>query len=109
MTRRATTTSDEVARSLLKSSRYRAKRDGIRHSLTLADIHVPERCPVLGLRLRKTKGRAGPASPSLDRIDPRRGYVPGNVVVVSWRANEIKKDATVQELELVACFYQQLE
>jgi len=103
------TTSNEVARSLLKSSRYRAKRDGIRHTLTLADINVPERCPVLGMRLRKTKGRAGPSSPSLDRINPRRGYVRGNVVVVSWRANEIKKDATVHELELVARFYQQLE
>jgi len=108
MTSRATTTSDEVARSLLKSSRYRAKRDGIRHSLTLADINVPERCPVLGLRLRKTKGRAGPASPSLDRISPRKGYVPGNVLVVSWRANELKKNGTADELARVGSFYLRL-
>ncbi|MEF2249319.1 hypothetical protein [Ralstonia solanacearum] len=100
--------SDGVARLLLKSSRYRAKRAGIRHSLALADIHVPERCPVLGIRLKPTQGRAGPASPSLDRINPRRGYVRGNVIVVSWRANELKKNATLDEMERVAAFYRQL-
>ena len=104
----ATTTSNEVARTLLKSSKYRAKRDGIRHTLTLADIVVPERCPVLGLLLRKTKGRQGPNSPSLDRLNPRLGYVRGNVLVVSWRANAIKKDATPRELALVGSFYTQL-
>jgi hypothetical protein len=98
----------DIARSLLRNSRYRAKRDGIRHTLTLSDIAVPTHCPVLGLRLRVSKGRASPASPSLDRINPRRGYVPGNVIVVSWRANEIKKDALPDELDRVAAFYRQL-
>lgn len=103
-----TVRSDDVARTLLKTSRYRAKRDGTRHTLTLADIYVPDRCPVLGMRLRPATGRASPASPSLDRINPRRGYVPGNVLVVSWRANELKKNSTPEELELVASFYRQL-
>ncbi|AMR79437.1 MULTISPECIES: hypothetical protein [Cupriavidus] len=100
--------SDGIARLLLKSSRYRAKRGGLRHTLTLADIYVPDRCPVLGLRLIPSKGRAGPNSPSLDRIDSRKGYVPGNVIVVSWRANELKKNATLLEMERVAAFYRQL-
>jgi hypothetical protein len=104
----ATTTSNEVARTLLKSSKYRAKLNGLRHTLTLADIVVPERCPVLGLPLRKTKGRQGPNSPSLDRLNPRLGYVPSNVLVVSWRANEIKKNATPRELAAVGSFYTQL-
>lgn len=105
----AAKTSDEIARSLLKSSRYRAKRGGLRHTLTLADINVPTHCPVLGLRLRpSTSGRAAPNSPSLDRINPRRGYVPGNVIVVSWRCNELKKNASLSEMEQVCAFYQQL-
>jgi hypothetical protein len=103
-----TSRSDGIARTLLRLSKYRAKRDGIRHTLTLADIHVPEYCPVLGIRLKPSKGRAGPASPSLDRINPRRGYTPDNVVVVSWRANSIKKDGTPEELERVASFYRQI-
>jgi hypothetical protein len=45
---------------------------------------------------------------SLDRIDNTKGYVPGNVVVVSYRANRIKSDATAQELLRIARFYAQL-
>jgi hypothetical protein len=99
---------DSIARALLRNSRYRAKRNGIRHTLALADIHVPTHCPVLGLRLKQSSGRAGPASPSLDRIDSRKGYTPGNVVVISWRANELKKNATPDELDRVASFLRQL-
>lgn len=100
--------SKAIARTLLRNSRYRAKRDAIKHTLTLADFEVPTHCPVLGVRLRPSSGRAGPYSPSLDRIDPSQGYVPGNVVVVSWRVNELKKDATVQEMERICAFYQQV-
>lgn len=104
-----TSPSKGIERLLLKSSRYRAKRAGLKHTLTLADIYVPERCPVLGMRLRpSTTGRASPSSPSLDRINPRRGYVPGNVIVVSWRCNELKKNATLSEMERVAAFYQRI-
>lgn len=100
--------SEAIARTLLRNSRSRAKRNGVKHTLTLADIHVPERCPVLGLRLKPSKGRAGPASPSLDRINPRKGYVPGNILVVSWRVNELKKNADLSEMDRVASFYRQL-
>ena len=37
-------------------------------------------------------------SPSLDRTDPKLGYILGNVRVLSWRANYLKGDATVQEI-----------
>lgn len=103
-----TTTSNEVARSLLKSSKYRARLAGLPHTLQLSDVVIPELCPVLGLPLRKTLGRQGPHSPSLDRLDPAQGYVPGNVVVVSWRVNALKKDATPHELVRIASYYSQL-
>ena len=41
-------------------------------------------------------------SPSIDRIDPEGGYVPGNVVVISWRANQLKLDGNAHELRLIA-------
>ena len=42
------------------------------------------------------------------RIDNGKGYIVGNVIVVSFRANTIKSNATVEELERVAFFYRGL-
>jgi len=95
-------------RHLLDHARRRAKAKGIPFSLTLEDIHVPRYCPALGIELRVNEGIVGPDSPSLDRIIPSLGYVPGNVIVVSHLANTIKSYATVEQLLLVAAFYQQL-
>lgn len=60
-------------------------------------------CPLLGIPLvmQPGKGRQ-PDSPSLDRIDSSRGYTKNNVWIISTRANTIKNDATVEELELIA-------
>lgn len=44
----------------------------------------------------------GDDSYSLDRIDSSRGYVKGNIWVISLRANRIKNDSTVEELRLIA-------
>lgn len=59
---------------------------------------VPTYCPIFGIKLVPGVGRQSPNSPSLDRIIPKKGYVPGNVQVISWRANSLKKDANLREL-----------
>jgi hypothetical protein len=92
---------------LLQNARQRALRYGLPFDLTLDDILVPEQCPVLGIPLRTGEGKASPYSPSLDRIDPRLGYVRGNVLVLSHRANTLKSDATPVELRQVADFLEQ--
>lgn len=89
---------------LLQNAKGRARRGKIPFDLTAADVTVPETCPILGIPLRIGEGSASPNSPSLDRIDPQRGYVRGNVLVISHRANTIKSDATPEELRLVAQF-----
>ena len=68
-------------------------------------------CPVLGIKMKwgdAFKKYAGDSSPSLDKIIPNKGYVKGNVIWISWRANDIKKNATVDELEQVLSFYKNL-
>lgn len=85
-------------------ARKRARRDGTPFEITPADIVVPAECPVLGIPLFTADGRSGNRrhSPSLDRIDPRKGYVRGNVVVMSLQANRIKSNATCDEVMRVA-------
>ncbi len=89
---------------ILTRCRYRAKKHGIPFDLTIEDIIIPERCPVLGIPLDRggvgTKG-GRPNSPSLDRMRPAGGYVKANVRVISNRANTLKCDATIAELEAV--------
>lgn len=85
-------------KSLLYSARRRAKERDIPFSITEEDIFIPEFCPLLGMPLVTTHSRHQDDSPSLDRIEPHKGYVRGNVWVISCRANRIKNDATIQEL-----------
>lgn len=94
---------------MLRNARHRSEKRGLPFDLTLDDLEpllVP-RCPVLGIRMVPASGRKGPSeqSPSLDRIVPEKGYVRGNVVIISGRANRIKSDATCAELSALADFY----
>lgn len=84
---------------LLSDAKQRAKRRGLEFNLTLDDFEIPDVCPVFGKPLRKGTRGACDDAPSLDRVDSRKGYVPGNVKVVSFRANVLKNDATLEELE----------
>lgn len=106
----------DPVKAMLSLARSRCKKSGLEFTLTPADIQIPEFCPILGIKLTLGLGQgwgqklvARDTSASLDRIDNSKGYIPGNVVVVSYRANRIKSDATVSELLRVARFYAQLD
>ncbi len=79
-----------VPQSLLRAARRRARQRGLEFTITVADIVVPETCPLLGIPLFISDGTQSANSPSLDRIDNERGYVPGNVWVISYLANARK-------------------
>lgn len=88
-------------RVLYRTAKARAKRKNINFTITLKDIVIPKKCPLLGIDLVKSSGKAKFNSPSLDRIDNTKGYIPGNVWVISYRANKLKNDASLGELELL--------
>ncbi|WP_458098586.1 hypothetical protein [Roseomonas sp. WA12] len=109
------------------SLRYRARRKGLPATIDAAFLerNLPVVCPVLGIPLQIHAGvgqGCRPDSPTVDRIDNRRGYTPDNVVVVSARANCIKGNRTREEIlarartealfpqdaDLVALFYARL-
>ena len=94
---------------MLARIKRRAKEKGFAFSITHEDIQVPAVCPVLGIPLYVGDGGPTDNSPELDRIDNNKGYVKGNVMVVSRRANRIKNDATLDELERIASFYRYLQ
>lgn len=89
----------------MQGARDRSKRAGCECLLSKDDILIPDVCPVLGLPLEVIGGKFSDNSPTLDRIDNNKGYTKGNVLVVSWRANRLKADATLQELRMIAAFY----
>lgn len=91
---------------LWTGAKGRAKTRGLEFNIEVSDIVIPEFCPVLGLKLEKGKGEQQDSSPTLDRIDSSKGYIKGNIEVISWRANRLKNDATPEELRKVADYYE---
>lgn len=86
---------------LYAAIKSKAKRKGIEFNLTLEDIIFPEICPLLEIKLQMNKGHMEDNSYSLDRIDNTKGYIKGNVWVISNKANKIKNDATLEDLQLL--------
>ena len=88
------------ARRLWGKSKKRARESGIEFTLTPQDIFAvfPDKCPILLIELAFVKG-INDCLPSLDRVDNTRGYVPGNVRVISWKCNYVKKDLTLEQIE----------
>lgn len=86
---------------MLRKARRRSREKGMECNITRDDITIPDFCPVLGIPLARTAVKVSHGSPSLDRIDNSKGYVRGNVRVISYRANILKSNATVDELERV--------
>lgn len=96
---------------LVSSCKQTAKNKGLPFNLVKEDVVIPTHCPVLGIELRMgTNGLQAcrDAAPSIDRIVPEKGYVRGNIIVVSFRANRIKSNATADEILAVGAFYKEL-
>jgi hypothetical protein len=91
---------------MIKAAKQRAVKQGVSMTLCVKNLAIPEFCPVLGIKMEFGigKGTRSPSSPSLDRLDPRGGYTPENVRVISWKANRLKSDATLAELEAIVAY-----
>jgi len=85
------------AEKLLHRAKKRASENGREFTITINDIIIPTHCPITGrpLDIHSQEGEGF----SLDRIDNSKGYVPGNVAVISHRMNTLKCSATVEEVE----------
>ncbi len=90
---------------LWNKAKTRSSNLNLPFDIERSDIVIPDKCPVLGIDLFITKKTLGDNSPTIDRFDPAKGYVKGNITVISAKANRIKNNATLEELEKVYNWY----
>ena len=96
------------ARNSAASARRRGAKQGLMNSLSPRIRSLGQntaRCFHGSNCTTRAAFRHDPAAASLDRIDGNKGYVPGNVNVVSLRANLLRKDMTNRELRALADFH----
>jgi hypothetical protein len=86
---------------ILTKAKQRAKERGLEFNLTIEDIIIPEVCPVLGIPIIRDLSKLNENSPTLDRVDNTKGYVKGNVCIISHRANVIKSYGSLEEHQKV--------
>lgn len=99
-------------RNIIRHAKYGAIKRNLEFSITFNDIMWNEYCPVFGIKLNYGKSDRGKKTydrASIDRTDSTKGYVPGNVVVMSWRANMLKRDGTAEEMKMIAEYLAKME
>lgn len=83
---------------IYRKCRYRAEQRGLDFNLDISDIVIPDVCPILEVPF--VYGDKGDYSypPSINRIDNSKGYVKGNIQIISMKANTMKNSANPEEL-----------
>ena len=88
---------------LNQKAKMRAKRDGLPYKINidyLAEIFPKDfMCPVLNKKM--AFGEDIQNAPSIDKLIPEKGYIKGNVTVISFRANQLKRDGKLEEIEAI--------
>lgn len=81
---------------IFNRARSRSVKKGVPFTLDINLIEVPEVCPVFGTPFEEDY--------SIDRMEPHKGYTPDNVNIISLRANVVKGNATLEELEAIVAW-----
>lgn len=92
-----------------KFRQKKANRKDWDWTVTFGELTWPTHCPILGMEIDYFAEITQENSCSFDRIDSTKGYITGNVQIISWRANRIKNDGTAAEHELIAQYLRSLD
>ena len=95
-----------IERRIFNRAKARAKERQMEFNIEITDIVLPSECPVLHKPFIYGNHDW---TYSLDRIDPKLGYIKGNIQIISNRANVLKNDATLQEIEKLFLWMKTLE
>lgn len=85
---------------IIRNIKYSATRYNRDFDLDYTDMELPKYCPILNIELSYTKNSSSYDHASVDRIDNNKGYVKGNVVVISRLANSMKNEASFEQLKM---------
>lgn len=95
--------------SLWRGCKDNCKLRNIYFDLLPEDVIIPDTCPVFDIPLINdvsylhNNGLKNPMGvdnyPTIDRFDPNIGYTKSNINIISWKANNLKSNATVEDLE----------
>lgn len=82
----------------LGTIKNKCSKKGIPFEITVDDLVFNSHCPALGIRIDYFSNTIADNSPSIDKIIPKKGYIKGNVQVISMRANRVKSNASLEDL-----------
>tara|TARA_B100001123_G_scaffold422595_1_gene531716 strand:- start:525 stop:1250 length:726 start_codon:yes stop_codon:yes gene_type:complete len=94
--------------NLFIAAKNRARKKNIEFSIHIDDIIIPKICPVFKIKLHLVKDDKSQSHksrlmvPSLDRISSDKGYIKGNIVVLSYKANIIKGQGSAEQHRKIA-------
>lgn len=81
-----------------RTRREQQEGKGTPFNIEIEDVIIPDKCPILGINInQEVRGFRADESPSIDRLVPELGYVKGNIHVLSWRANRIKNNGSLED------------
>ena len=94
------------AKTIYTYAKRRAKDKNLEFNITVQNVQneinkAKGICPALGIKIGMSNKRMDPHSQSLDRINNSYGYTPDNICIISNRANILKRDASIDELEKI--------
>lgn len=90
-------------RLLLSYAKTNAKRKGLEFNIDISDVIIPEFCPYLEIKLTSDLGSGQlSTNASIDRIDSTKGYIKGNIQIISRLANTMKSNASIDQLIIFA-------
>lgn len=85
--------------NLLLYAKTNARTKELEFNLDISDIVIPKFCPYLGIEITNIQGKKYiSTNASIDRIDSTKGYIKGNVQIISRQANSMKNCASREEL-----------
>ena len=94
----------ECVQSAKQRAKKKNKKFDIDTEYMISIGGIPEKCPILGIKLKTTGSKVSDNSPNIDEIRHGEGYIKGNVRIVSFKFNRRKSDLTIEHCQQIISY-----